>query len=198
MQGRDDAAKNQRGITGQKPFDFSSANEVQVKGGGHECPPHTGERHATRMTASRLFVLSFTLGCVTLPWLACDLGTAIPQNAAPAKTQDQREVMPLDGGKIFRNYCASCHGVSGNGDGPAAPALKTKLPQLTTLAQRNGGTFPADRVRRTIAGDDVTVAHGSREMPVWGPIFHQIDVDQDLGYVRLQNVTEYLNTIQQK
>jgi mono/diheme cytochrome c family protein len=150
------------------------------------------------MTASRLFVFSFTLGCVTLPWLACGLGTAIPQDAAPAKTQDQRAVIPLDGGKIFRNYCASCHGVSGNGDGPAAPALKTKLPQLTTLAQRNGGTFPADRVRRTIAGDDVTVAHGSQEMPVWGPIFHQIDTDQDLGYVRLQNVTEYLNTIQQK
>jgi hypothetical protein len=35
-------------------------------------------------------------------------------------------------------------------------------------------------------------------MPVWGPIFHRIEYDQDLGYVRLQNVTEYLNTIRQK
>jgi len=56
--------------------------------------------------------------------------------------------------------------------------------------------FPAARVRRIIAGDDVSVSHGSREMPIWGPIFHQIENDQDLGYVRLQNVTEYLISLQ--
>ena len=150
------------------------------------------------MPVARLPVFSLAFCYATLLLLACNSGTAKPQLVPPARTQDQSTVIPLDGARIFRNYCASCHGVNGNGDGPVAPALKTKLPQLTTLAQRNGGTFPADRVRRTIAGDDVTVAHGSREMPVWGPIFHQIDTDQDLGYVRLQNVTEYLNTIQQK
>ncbi len=107
-------------------------------------------------------------------------------------------MIPLDGAKIFRRYCAACHGVNGKGDGPAAPALKRRLPQLATIAKRNGGTFPTARVRSIIAGDDVPAAHGSREMPVWGPIFHQIDYDQDLGNVRLQNVTEYLSTIQQK
>lgn len=69
---------------------------------------------------------------------------------------------------------------------------------LTTLARRNHGTFPTDRVRRIIAGDENHAAHGSREMPVWGPVFHQIKNDQDLGYVRLQNVMEYLISIQQK
>jgi mono/diheme cytochrome c family protein len=150
------------------------------------------------MTAIRLLILRFALVCLTVLWLACDFGTAAPQTAPPAKATHPSPVMPLDGGKIFRSYCASCHGVSGNGDGPAAPALKTKLPQLTTLAQRNGGRFPTARVRSMIAGDDVPAAHGSREMPVWGPVFHQIDNDRDLGYVRLQNVTEYLSTIQQK
>jgi len=53
-------------------------------------------------------------------------------------------------------------------------------------------------VRHIIAGDENHVAHGSREMPVWGPVFHQIQNDQDLGFVRLQNVTEYLISIQQK
>jgi hypothetical protein len=53
-------------------------------------------------------------------------------------------------------------------------------------------------VRRIIAGDENHAAHGSREMPVWGPVFHQIENDQDLGYVRLQNMTEYLISIQQK
>jgi mono/diheme cytochrome c family protein len=107
-------------------------------------------------------------------------------------------ILPLDGAKIFRNYCASCHGVNGNGDGPVAPALKTKIPRLTTLARRNHGQFPAAHVHSIIAGDQVRASHGSPEMPVWGPIFHQIENDQDLGYVRLENVTEYLNTIQQK
>lgn len=107
-------------------------------------------------------------------------------------------MIPLDGEKIFRSYCAACHGVNGKGDGPAAPALKTALPQLTTIAKRNGGTFPTARVRSIIAGDGVPAAHGSRAMPVWGPIFHQIDYDQDLGNVRLKNVTEYLITLQQK
>jgi mono/diheme cytochrome c family protein len=145
----------------------------------------------------RFSLFSLLIGGATL-WLACDSVAVAPQSAPPVRVASQSEVVPLDGAKIFRSYCASCHGVSGNGDGPVAPALKAKVPQLTTLAQRNHGEFPADSVRRIIAGDEVAAAHGSREMPIWGPIFHQIDNDQDLGYVRLQNVTEYLKSIQQK
>lgn len=142
-------------------------------------------------------LISLVLSGATLLWLRC-IGEAASQNAPPARTQDQSAVIPLDGARIFRTHCAACHGVSGNGDGPVAPALKAKVPQLTTLARRNHGKFPADRVSRIISGDEVTGAHGSREMPIWGPIFHQIEDDRDLGYVRLQNVTEYLNTIQRK
>ena len=127
-------------------------------------------------------------------WVS-NLGTP---NSSPARDPDQSTVLPLDGAKIFKNYCASCHGVNGSGDGPVAPALKTKVPMLTTLARRNHGKFPTARVRSIIAGDENHAAHGSREMPVWGPVFHQIQNDQDLGYVRLQNVTEYLISIQQK
>lgn len=42
---------------------------------------------------------------------------------------------------------------------------------LTTLAQRSGGRFPADRVHRVIDGRQETSSHGSREMPVWGFTF---------------------------
>jgi hypothetical protein len=34
-------------------------------------------------------------------------------------------------------------------------------------------------------------------MPIWGTIFHQIQQDRDYGEVRLQNVTDYLKSIQQ-
>ena len=144
------------------------------------------------MHLTRLAVFSFALCCAALPWLACTSGTAAPQDTTSARPHIESAIIPLDGGKIFSNYCASCHGVNGNGNGPVAPALKTKVPDLTTLARRNGGKFPAVRVRGIIAGDERYAAHGSREMPVWGPIFHQIEYDRDLGYVRLQNVTEYL------
>jgi mono/diheme cytochrome c family protein len=150
------------------------------------------------MLTARSFVFSFALGGVVLLWLAGNSVVAADQDTPPTRTQDQSAMIPLDGARIFRNYCAACHGSNGNGNGPVAPALKTKVPQLTTLARRNHGTFPAARVRSIIAGDEVRAAHGSHEMPVWGPIFHQIEYDQDLGYVRLQNVTEYLNSIQQK
>ena len=150
------------------------------------------------MPVARSLVLSFALCYATLLLLACNVGNATSQPAPVTPTLDQRTNIPLDGVRIFRTYCASCHGIGGNGDGPVAPALKTKVPQLTTLAQRNGGMFPADQLRRIISGEGIPAAHGSRKMPVWGPIFHQIEYDRDLGYVRLQNVTEYLRTIQQK
>ncbi|HZP34844.1 MAG TPA: c-type cytochrome [Candidatus Acidoferrales bacterium] len=105
-------------------------------------------------------------------------------------------IYSLKGPDLFRAYCASCHGLGGKGDGPAAPALKAKLPDLTLLASRHGGHFPSEFVRVTIAGDKVVASHGSREMPVWGPIFHQVEEDVDFGAVRLQNLVKYLDSIQ--
>ncbi len=104
----------------------------------------------------------------------------------------------LQGPDLYRAYCASCHGVDAKGSGPVTPALVSQPPDLTTIAQRNGGLYPADRVRRIIAGDEVVVAHGPREMPVWGPIFHQVEQDRDYGYIRLQSLTDYLRGLQKK
>jgi len=79
-------------------------------------------------------------------------------------------------------------------------ALKRKVPDLTKLSRRNGGAFPAIHVRTTImsGSDDLLPAHGSKQMPIWGPIFHDIEFDQDLGNVRLENVTKYLESMQRK
>jgi mono/diheme cytochrome c family protein len=145
-----------------------------------------------------LFLLFLALVGATQLWLVGNRRVAAHLNELGVRTADQTAVVPLDGAKIFRNYCAACHGMNGGGDGPVAPALKTKPAELNTIARRNGGTFPAARVRSAVAGDEVFGAHGSRQMPIWGPIFHQIENDQDLGYVRLQNVTEYLRSIQRK
>jgi mono/diheme cytochrome c family protein len=100
------------------------------------------------------------------------------------------------GQDLYRAYCASCHGLDAKGDGPAAAALRTKVPNLTALTKRNGGMFPSAKVRKVISGDDVISSHGSREMPIWGPIFHQVEEDVDRGNVRLDNLVKYLESIQ--
>jgi len=41
-------------------------------------------------------------------------------------------------------------------------------------------------------------AHGNREMPVWGPIFHEVESDMDFGDVRLNAVTKTVEEMQQK
>ncbi len=112
----------------------------------------------------------------------------------------QESARPVDGAGVFRNYCATCHGADARGDGPVAKALKQNVPDVTRLAQRNDGTFPAVHVRNTIlfGNDELLPAHGVKGMPMWGPIFHEIEFDQDLGNVRLENLVKYLESIQRK
>ena len=122
--------------------------------------------------------------------------------SASAQISNQRQppIRPVEGASIFRNYCAACHGLEGRGNGPASKALKREVPDLTRLSQRNDGAFPALHVRTIImfGADDLLPAHGSKEMPIWGPIFHEIEFDRDLGNVRLENVTKYLESNQRK
>ncbi len=68
----------------------------------------------------------------------------------------------------FDNSCASCHGPTGRGDGEVGRSLKQPVPDLSTLSSRNGGVFPADRVRRVIDGRDELKGHWGRAMPLWG------------------------------
>jgi mono/diheme cytochrome c family protein len=118
------------------------------------------------------------------------------QSAPNPQEQVTRLIRSLQGPDLFRAYCASCHGLDAKGAGPAAPALKTKVPDLTLLASNNREQFPASHVRQVIVGDGVVTAHGSREMPIWGPIFHQVEWDMDWGNVRLANLVDYLQSIQ--
>lgn len=80
-----------------------------------------------------------------------------------------------------------------------AKSLKVPPPDLTRLAMRNGGSFPMARIQRIISGEEPRPAgHGTREMPVWGPIFSQIAWDQDLGRVRVNNLARYIEGMQTK
>jgi mono/diheme cytochrome c family protein len=126
---------------------------------------------------------------------------AAAQGAAqqPVSAEEQHLIQSLNGQALFRAYCASCHGADAKGAGPAASSLKKAPPDLTRIAQRNGGQFPAIQIQKIISGEDTAIsAHGSREMPIWGPVFGQIAWDQDLGKVRVYNLSKYIESLQKK
>jgi mono/diheme cytochrome c family protein len=105
----------------------------------------------------------------------------------------------IEGQALYKAYCAACHGIGATGNGPLASALTVPPADLTRIAERNGGAFPMARVERIIAaGEPLATGHGSRQMPVWGPVFSQVDRDQDVGRVRIDNLTRYLMSIQTK
>jgi mono/diheme cytochrome c family protein len=100
---------------------------------------------------------------------------------------------------MYASYCAACHGKDGKGNGPAAQALKVPPPDLTALSRRNGGKFPGILVAHAIASDADLAAHGSQDMPVWGPVFRALSRDdQALVQMRITNLTKYVESLQMK
>jgi len=135
----------------------------------------------------------------------CVIAQTAPSAAAPQAAKPEIKHVPAgysdptSGKDMYNQYCASCHGLDGKGDGPAAPALKIRATNLTTLAVKNGGTFPAAHVAAVIQGDSMTPAHGSKDMPVWGPIFMSIGGhSQAQVQLRIRNLTNYLESMQAK
>ena len=132
--------------------------------------------------------------------LIAGLGLALAQNTAKkraAPDEDVRLITSIRGPDLYAAYCAVCHGADAKGGGPMAAALKKAPPDLTKLALHNGGMFPREKVRDIISGEATQGSHGTREMPVWGPIFSQVTRDQDLGHVRIDNLARYLETLQE-
>jgi mono/diheme cytochrome c family protein len=90
-----------------------------------------------------------------------------PSPAAPSTPESRAAA----GDELFRRYCASCHGVSGRGDGPVAASLRLPPADLTRIAARRDGKFDAPATASYIDGRTRVVAHGSAEMPTWGRRF---------------------------
>jgi mono/diheme cytochrome c family protein len=102
------------------------------------------------------------------------------------------------GSEMFNSYCAPCHGKDAKGNGPAATSLRNPPANLTQLAKKNNGKFPGDHVanvlRKGVAG-----AHGSSDMPVWGPLFSSVSGrDDSIIQMRISNLIHYLESLQEK
>ncbi|MGS4947808.1 c-type cytochrome [Meridianimarinicoccus sp. RP-17] len=106
------------------------------------------------------------------------------------------------GRQEYMNYCASCHGESGMGDGEIARYLNVDTPSLTTLSAQNDGVFPLLEVIHVIDGRSGLGPHGTM-MPVWGARFKEAEVDEGGPYGaevivrgRILSLATYLESIQ--
>jgi mono/diheme cytochrome c family protein len=121
----------------------------------------------------------------------------------------------LDRGKAeYHSSCAPCHGSDGKGTGPVSAGLKVPPPDLTVLAKKNNGVFPFNSVYEIIDGRKTIIAHGTRDMPIWGDRYTPEPSkaliprpsENILGFydpetvvqMRILAVIDYLNRIQEK
>ncbi len=136
-----------------------------------------------------LVMLAFASGVVAT---AQEAKTEVKHVTAPVTS-------PASGKEMFVSYCAPCHGKDAKGDGPAAAALKSPPADLTTLAKRNGGKYPSDKVTSILRGQATLVPHGDQEMPVWGPVFWKMSGGhEELVQERIANLNRYLESLQGK
>ena len=110
-----------------------------------------------------------------------------------------RSVSTYEGGTDYQAFCSSCHGAAGKGDGVIAATLKRRPADLTQLAKKNGGVFPAEKVLETI--DAGAKPHGgSPDMPEWSSVFAKSRESASAGEAkaRIEALVKYLETIQEK
>jgi mono/diheme cytochrome c family protein len=116
------------------------------------------------------------------------------------RAADAPPLAQVSGAELFSRLCTSCHGNSGRGDGPVAPALKVPVPDLTRIGTRDGG-FPEERVYDMIDGRAMIPAHGTRDMPVWGYEL-EAGVSSDMpgrasAQTMIERLVDYLRSIQE-
>jgi mono/diheme cytochrome c family protein len=104
-------------------------------------------------------------------------GQALPEEeAADASTLEI-------GAMLYRVHCQSCHGEAGHGDGLIAKYLTIPTADLTTISERRGGEFPFDEMYDIVDGRDLP-GHGTRAMPVWGPVFKVTEENPDKRLIK--------------
>ena len=135
------------------------------------------------------------------PALALSVATA--QQPAPNKIVVPVSEAPANNGKqMYVNFCAPCHGADGKGQGPVAAALKQQPANLTLLSKKNGGNFPEAHVVSVLQFGSANPAHGTAQMPVWGPTLGRMNPasmpQSDARSLRINNLVLYLRSLQEK
>ncbi|HUX43648.1 MAG TPA: c-type cytochrome [Terracidiphilus sp.] len=106
-------------------------------------------------------------------------------------------ISPANGKQMYVDYCAPCHGANAKGNGPAASALRNHPTDLTVLSRNNHGHFPDTHIAAVLRFGSALPAHGSAQMPVWGPILGKMDTAHSQAtQLRISNLCRYLESLQ--
>jgi hypothetical protein len=144
-----------------------------------------------RYVQSAILAISFAVGFVA-------------SAQTPAKTGPRADIAA--GKELYHQHCSVCHGVDGKGTPPRVggiydpqsiePERRVRPADLTELSERNGGKFPAERVRNAISSKDSIPAHGTPKMPAWGDVFYVLKDRPQLLEKRVRDLTAYIESIQ--
>jgi mono/diheme cytochrome c family protein len=123
------------------------------------------------------------------------------EERAPAPGAARAELI-ASGAELYASYCASCHGASARGDGPAAASLDPPPSDLTTLAARWGRPLDRERLADFVDGRNAPRAHGPPGMPVWGERLYSGEREESPAREEARRgaillILEYLQTLQQ-
>jgi mono/diheme cytochrome c family protein len=132
--------------------------------------------------------------------VACLVWSSAALAQQPPRKQPSLVIDSMMGQDLFRFYCSACHGEDGKGHGPTAVALNTPPADLTRIAARSGGVFPRQQIIGFVTYGTPTIiaAHGTRDMPIWGPIFSALDPSAVRTQMRIENLVLYIESIQTK
>jgi mono/diheme cytochrome c family protein len=138
------------------------------------------------------------VACVAVLGLGASTATADP--VQDYIEQEAVRALVEMGHIYYAMNCASCHGMTARGGGPAASALKVPPPDLTRIAARRNGKFDIDELSQFVDGRFSPGAHGSREMPIWGSEFSRSvgggSTGDEITRGRILALLEYLRTLQ--
>ncbi|MCS6994501.1 MAG: cytochrome c [Anaerolineales bacterium] len=121
-------------------------------------------------TSEPFFLLVLLL--VGMAWLtACAGDTDTATTSAPEATDAHA------GKTLYENFCLSCHGPSGKGDGPAAATLHPQPADLMALLQTHDDASLTTRIAEGKAGT---------AMPAWRDVLNETQIRQILAYLRAE------------
>ena len=100
-------------------------------------------------------------------WMAPQKAARRPNPVAATTASVQR------GAKLYSQYCVSCHGSKGRGDGPAAAALNPRPSDLVTMAPRHPD-----------GGLAWKIAEGRGAMPPWKGTLSENQIWDVVNYLK--------------
>lgn len=108
--------------------------------------------------------------------------------ALDAAHEAPKDVDPELGGKLFREYCASCHGVKADGEGPVASVLNP--PPADLLDAAYVGRLSDEHLYK-VTKEGGQSEDRSRLMPGWGDILSEQQIRLLIHFIRSASATAH-------